>query len=333
MKHYFIRVERALLFLQRLKNSVMQVHTGFEYLKPVHPVVTTGVFDGVHSGHRALLDSLVRTAKQRQGESVVVTFDPPPRLVLSRDKNEIFFLSTPDEKRKIIEETGIDHLLILKFTETLRDMSAHEFIAEILVGKIGTEHLIVGYDHHFGKKRSGDFDSIKKYAAESGFTVQKIGEVFLGTDKISSTTIRRALLEGNPGKAEKMLGYPYSLGGIVIKGKGIGRSLGFPTANLKPSYRYKLIPADGVYAVTIDIEGVPLKGILSIGYNPTVNRDNSERSVEVNIFDFEYDIYGREIRVFFRHWLRPEKRFDNIKDLTDQMKKDKQVAMNLLSKF
>jgi len=333
MKHYFIPVERALLFLQRLKNSVMQVHTGFENLKPVRPVVTTGVFDGVHSGHRALLDSLVRTAKQRQGESVVVTFDPPPRLVLSHDKNEIFFLSTPDEKKKIIEETGIDHLLILKFTETLRDMSARELIAEILAGKIGTEHLIVGYDHHFGKKRSGDFDSIKKYAAESGFSVEKIGEVFLGTDKISSTTIRRALLEGNPGKAEKMLGYPYSLGGIVVKGKGIGRRLGFPTANLKPTYRYKLIPADGVYAVTVDIDGFLSKGILSIGYNPTVNRDNSERSVEVNIFDFEDDIYGHEIRVFFRYWLRPEKRFDNITDLTDQMTKDKLVAMILLSKL
>jgi riboflavin kinase/FMN adenylyltransferase len=332
LNHYFILLYAPLLILQPINEAIMLVHTQLKSLKLVHPVVTTGVFDGVHLGHKALLGHLVKSAKKLNGESVVITFNPPPRLALAENRKNIYFLTTLEEKKRLIEETGVDHLLILNFTRKLGNMSAYDFIKEILAAKIGTEHLVIGYDHHFGKSRKGDYDSVKEYADEFGFGVEKIGEIVSGGEIISSTSIRDALLSGNPDLANKMLGYCYSIGGTVISGKGIGKNIGFPTANIKPGDKNKLIPADGVYAVTVGFEENCYNGVLSIGFNPTVNRDLSKRSIEVNIIDFDGDIYNREIRIYFRFRLRAEKRFDSVGDLVGQMKLDKQLAMKLLAK-
>jgi riboflavin kinase/FMN adenylyltransferase len=311
--------------------EIMIVHTGFKNLKLTHPVVTLGIFDGVHRGHKALLDYLVQCAKNVNGDSVVVTFNPHPRLLLSEKPKGFSYLTSLDEKKRLLEEAGIDNLIVIRFTKILSEMSAYDFVRKILVQKIGTEHLIVGYDHHFGKMREGNYDSVKECAKRFDFRVEQIKEVISDEEIISSTSIRDALLAGNPDIANKLLGYSYSIKGTIIRGKGIGRKIGFPTANIKPSDKYKLIPSNGVYAVMVRLDDRSFMGMLSIGYNPTVNKNPSKRSIEVNIFNFQDDIYGRGVKVFFMHRLRDEKRFESISDLTDQMKLDKQLTMKLLS--
>ena len=309
----------------------MKVHSGYENLDLAHPVVTLGIFDGVHRGHKALLDYLVQCAGRYKGESVVVTFEPHPRFVLSENRKGFSLLTTIEEKKRLLEGAGIDNLIIINFTMTLSNMDACDFVREILVKKIGTKHLIVGYDHHFGRLRMGDFKSVGECAKKYDFKVEQIKEVITEEGIVSSTSIRDALLAGQPEIAGKLLGYTYSVEGIVVRGKGVGRDLGFPTANIKPSDKYKLIPANGVYAVMVQLEDRLLRGMLSIGFNPTVQSHPCKRTIEVNILNFEEDIYGREIRVFFRHRLRDEKRFDSVASLTDQMKLDRQLAMKLLS--
>jgi riboflavin kinase/FMN adenylyltransferase len=309
----------------------MRVHTGYKNLDLAHPVVTLGIFDGVHQGHKALLYYLVRCAERSHGESVVVTFEPHPRLVLSENRKGFSLLTTIEEKKKLLEEAGIDNMIIMKFTKTLSKMDACDFVKEILVERIGTKHLIVGYDHHFGRLRMGNYKSVGECAKKYGFKVEQINEVISEEGIVSSTSIRDALLAGQPEIANELLGYTYSVKGTVVHGKGVGRDLGFPTANIKPSEKFKLIPADGVYAVMVQIEDRLLSGMLSIGFNPTVQRYPGKRTIEVNIFNFEEDIYGREISVFFRYRLRDEKHFDSVDNLTDRMKLDKQIALKLLS--
>lgn len=309
----------------------MKVHSGPEKLNLNNPVVTLGIFDGVHKGHRALLDYLVRSARERNGESVVITFNTHPRLILAENKRGISFLSTPDEKEKLLAETGADHLVILKFNRALAGMEACDFVEKVLVKKIGTKHLIIGYDHHFGKSREGNFNSVSECAEKFGFRVEQITQIVSENGIISSTVIRETLLGGNPGVAAKMLGYDYSLAGTIVRGKRLGRDIGFPTANIKPADSYKLIPGNGVYAVRVALEDKLFMGMLSIGLNPTVNMIPHVRSIEVNIFNFEGDIYGREIRVFFIERLRDEKRFDTIAELAEQMKIDRQMSLHILS--
>ncbi|NMC38717.1 MAG: bifunctional riboflavin kinase/FAD synthetase [Bacteroidales bacterium] len=309
----------------------MIVHSGLEKLNLNNPVVTLGIFDGVHKGHRALLDYLIGCARERQGESVVVTFNTHPRLILAENKRGISFLSTPDEKKRLFAETGLDHLIILRFDRSLAEMEACDFVEKVLVKKIGTKHLIIGYDHHFGKSRQGDFNSVSECAEKFGFGVEQITRVNSENGIVSSTVIREALLDGNPRIAAKMLGYDYSLSGTIVRGKRIGRDIGFPTANIKPADKYKLVPGNGVYAVKVAIDDHTFMGMLSIGSNPTVNKIPDIRSIEVNIFDFEGDLYDREIRVFFIERLRDEIRFDNLAKLAEQMKIDRLVAVRILS--
>jgi riboflavin kinase/FMN adenylyltransferase len=309
----------------------MIIHEGYENLNLVNPFVTVGVFDGVHLGHRALLDRLVSKALKSGGESVVVTFNPHPRLVLSERTEGIFFLSTLDEKKKLLAESRIDHLVILSFTRDLGNMEAVDFIREILVGRIGVNHLIVGYDNHFGKGKGGDFKKIYECAGLFDFTVEQEGGISSSEGIISSTAIRDALIAGRLEEANRWLGYDYSLTGTVIKGRKLGRSFGFPTANMEPSDIYKLIPADGVYAVNVLLNNERLPGMLSIGFNPTVNKNRGSRSIEAHIFDYNMDLYGSTISLIFRFRLRDEKKFDNVKQLSEQMKLDKQAAMRLLA--
>lgn len=308
----------------------MIIHEGYENLHLKNPVVTLGTFDGVHRGHRALLRSMVKTARRSKGESVAVTFDPHPRLVLSGKTDGLFFLTTLDEKKKLLKATGIDHLVIIEFNDYIRNMEACEFIRIILAGKIGIKHLIVGYDHHFGKGRAGDFVTIRECAEKYGFTVEKVKEVSAEKGPISSTSIREAILAGRLEEANDCLGYSYTLSGTVIEGRRLGRAIGFPTANIKPIDKYKLIPANGVYAVEVEFDGSSYPGMLSIGNNPTVNTDPAFRSIEVNIFGFDGILYGHEIRVVFKYRLREEIKFDTISQLTKQMEIDKERSLRLL---
>jgi riboflavin kinase/FMN adenylyltransferase len=301
----------------------MIIHEGYENLYLISPVVTLGIFDGVHRGHMALLNSLVSRARMAGGESVVVTFSPHPRLVLDRHNTNISFLTTMDEKKVLLEKANIDHLIVIEFTREFSEIPACDFVKDILVAKIGTRHLIIGYNHHFGRRGEGDFNTIKKCSEELDFVVEQVQGFHTEEGAISSTSIRDALLNGKLDEANKWLGYSYSLSGTVIEGKKIGKSIGFPTANIEPDSEYKLIPDNGVYAVEVKLDDTVYPGMMSIGSNPTVNTDISFRSIEVHILNFEGDIYGKRISVVFRKRLRDEKKFDNLKQLTEQMIQDK----------
>jgi riboflavin kinase / FMN adenylyltransferase len=309
----------------------MIIHEGYENLSLISPVVTLGIFDGVHRGHRALLDYLVTRAKESQRESVVVTFSPHPRLVLDKNISGLFFLTTIDEKKELLKKAGIDHLILIEFTREFSNISACDFIKDILVGKIGTKHLIIGYDHRFGRKGEGDFNTIKECAKNLDFSVEQVQGFQTAEGVISSSAIREALLAGQLDEANNWLGYSYSLTGTVIEGRRIGRGIGFPTANIKPVSDHKLIPQNGVYAVEVYLADIKYPGMMSIGTNPTVNSDPDFRSIEVHILGFEGNIYGHKITVEFIKKLRDEKKFENLQQLIDQMNSDKIETLHLLT--
>ncbi len=308
----------------------MIIHHGYDSLNISSPVVTIGIFDGVHRGHVALLQKLISRAGERNGESVVITFNPHPRLVLETRPGKLSFLSTIEEKETLLAKAGTDHLIILEFTAGFSRMKASDFVKNILIGKIGTSHLIVGHDHHFGHKGEGNFDNVKKSAGEIGFIVEQVDGLEADGAVISSSRIRDALLKGRPDEANRWLGYNYSLRGRVVEGRKIGRKIGFRTANIEPDDKYKLVPADGVYAVEVQTGGSLLPGMLSIGTNPTVNDDPAMRSIEVHIINFEEDIYGSELEIIFRYRLRDEIKFENTDQLARQMMIDRDDAIRML---
>jgi len=316
--------------LLRYSENTMTIYFGNDYPSLNNPFVTVGVFDGVHLGHRALLDKLVLKARRAGRESVVITFEPHPRLVLHGEKRNLSFLSTPEEKMELLGMSGIDHLIIMPFTNELAGMDAGQFISEILIRKIGAGYLLVGYDNHFGKGRAADFMSIRTHALKHGLETEQVEGIKGPEGFISSTTIRNALLSRRLDTANACLGYSYSLSGEVVSGRNLGHLLGFPTANIMPP-KNKLVPADGVYAVETVIGKDKYNGMLSIGVNPTVNKDPESRSVEVNIFGFDGNLYGQKIKVVFRYWLREERNFASAGQLSDQMKLDRIEALRLLT--
>ncbi len=308
----------------------MVIHNGYENISLGSPVVTLGIFDGVHRGHRALLEILVTRARESGAESVVITFTPHPRIVLEKGKSKLFFLTTMEEKISLLEKCGVDHLIVIAFDENFSKIEACDFLKNIIAGKIGAKHLIIGYNHHFGKSGEGDFSTIKECADPHDFVVEQVQGFHTEEGSISSSSIREALLSGRLDEANRWLGYPYSLSGIVEEGRKLGRVMGFPTANIRPDI-YKLVPSNGVYAVEVLLRENRYKGVLSIGTNPTVNTDGRPRSVEVYIFDFENDIYGSPISVVFRKRLRDEIRFESTDDLVRQMTNDKLNALQTLA--
>jgi len=308
----------------------MVIHNGYENISLGSPVVTLGIFDGVHRGHRALLEILVTRARESGAESVVITFTPHPRIVLEKGKSKLFFLTTMEEKISLLEKCGVDHLIIIAFDENFSKIEACDFLKNIIAGKIGAKHLIIGYNHHFGKSGEGDFSTIKECADPHDFVVEQVQGFHTEEGSISSSSIREALLSGRLDEANRWLGYPYSLSGIVEDGRKLGRVMGFPTANIRPDI-HKLVPSNGVYAVEVLLGEDRYKGVLSIGTNPTVNTDGRPRSVEVYIFDFENDIYGSPISVVFRKRLRDEIRFESTDDLVRQMTNDKLNAQQTLA--
>jgi len=308
----------------------MKIHNGYENLHLRKPVVTLGTFDGVHLGHRLVLEKLKERAAESGRESVVITFYPHPRQVLAGSTIPIPLLTTPYEKAKLLEKSGIDHLVVINFDHEFSNKEACRFVEEVLVEKIGSSHLIVGFNHRFGKKGEGNFITVRECAEKLNLTVEMIDPLISGGHIVSSSGIRDALSGGLTSLANDMLGYPYSIEGEVVEGKKLGRKLGFPTANIKPRNPEKLIPGDGVYAVEVLIGNEKYKGVMSIGYNPTIENDKAERTIEVNIFDFYREVYGSEVTIIFRHRLRDEMKFENLETLADQIALDKKRAIDLL---
>lgn len=305
-------------------------HQSLSFPRPNQPVVTTGTFDGVHLGHKTILNRLIESARQIQGESVVITFDPHPRQVLYPNDHSLKLLQSIDEKAARLEALGVDHLLVIKFDKAFSELSSDEFIRTVLLDAIGTKKLVVGYDHHFGKNREGSFESLRKQGMIHGFSVEEIPAHDIDQVSVSSTAIRKALTLGEIKTANSYLGYPYSLSGEVVRGNQMGRQLGFPTANLMISSSLKLIPASGVYAVTVEIQNRTYQGMLNIGYRPTLTEDKI-LTCEVHVLDFSSDIYGETVRVQFIDRLRDEKRFSGKDELIQQLNTDKIQAAQLLN--
>ena len=292
-------------------------------------MVTTGVFDGVHLGHKVIVSSLIAAAKNNNGVSLLVTFDPHPRFVL-QENCDLKLINTLDEKIYLLEKSGIDYLLIIPFTKEFSNISSLEFVKDILVNQLKTKKLIIGYDHHFGKNREGSFEHLKQFGPIYGFDVQEIPVQDVNNINVSSTKIRMALEEGNLSLAKQLLGYSYFLSGEVVKGNQNGQKIGFPTANISLINEVKIIPKNGVYAVNVIAKGKEYQGMLNIGYRPTV-LGNNLLSVEVNLFNFSENLYGDKIKVEFIKRIREEIKFESLESLKFQLQKDKEMCLGILN--
>lgn len=295
-------------------------------------VVTIGTFDGVHLGHRQILAQMRQEATRIGGETVIITFHPHPRKIISSVPGDIRLLNTLDEKIKLLNEAGIDHLVVVAFDHVFANQTAEEYVNDFLYRNFKPHTVIIGYDHRFGKGREGDYHLMESYGKKLGFEVKEISEQVINEIVISSTKIRNALGEHDVDTANRFLGYSYFMEGTVVHGNQLGRTIGYPTANLHIASEEKLVPADGVYAVTVCTTGAPdqlYKGMMNIGVRPTV--DGTKRVIEVNIFDFDKDIYGQVLQVHFHHYLRGEIRFNGIEALKTQLGADKEMALQKLS--
>ncbi|MEJ1223147.1 bifunctional riboflavin kinase/FAD synthetase [Sediminicola sp. 1XM1-17] len=295
-----------------------------------HPTaITIGTFDGVHIGHRKILERLINNAKLLDLKSTVLTFFPHPRMVLQQQA-DIKLLNTIEEKAKILRETGLDNLIIHPFTKEFSRLSATEFVQDILVDSLGTKKIIIGYDHRFGRNRNANITDLIEFGKSMGFDVEEIPAQEIDDVSVSSTKIRTALLEGDIETANNYLGYPYMLTGTVSKGKGLGRQINFPTANLHIPEEYKLIPKKGVYVVKSTIEGQTVFGMMNIGYNPTVS--GTEKSIETHFFDFENNLYDKKIQIDILERIRDEHKFDTLEELKAQLLADKKTSLAIISK-
>ena len=311
----------------------MQVHHNIDQLPGFrNPVVTIGTFDGVHLGHQQIIHQLTTEAKACSGESVIITFHPHPRKVVKADQHSISLLNTLEEKITLLETYGVDHLVIVPFTDSFSKMSAHDYVSKFLVANIHPYVLIIGYDHRFGNDRKGNYELLEEMGPEFGFLVKEIPEHVINSITVSSTNIRKALLAGKLALANENLGYPYLLTGMVVDGDKRGRTIGFPTANLDIPDKDKLIPSNGVYAVKAVIGQRPAihDGMMNIGIRPTIG--GLKRMIEVNLFDFTEDIYGEVMKVSLYHYVRGEKKFSSLDELKDQISRDKLIISSLLVK-
>jgi riboflavin kinase/FMN adenylyltransferase len=313
-------------------------HNLSDFKKLDNAIVTIGTFDGVHFGHQKIIKQLVEKAKSDKGESVILTFFPHPRMIIDPENQELKMINTINEKAEILKGLGVDHLIITPFTRDFSNQLPEDYIKNTLVNNIGTKHIIIGYDHRFGKDRSGNLSDLKAAGLHYGFSVEEIMEQDIHDVAVSSTKIRQALLAGDVSLANDYLGYPFSIFGRVIKGDKIGRTIGFPTANIFIEETYKLIPGDGIYAVTVEMESEvpnpkpstlnlqPYKGMAYIGQRPTIN--GMTRNIEVNIFDFNQEIYGQDIKMNFLKFLRHDVKFTGLEALTVQLQKDKEATLD-----
>ncbi|HEX6982174.1 MAG TPA: bifunctional riboflavin kinase/FAD synthetase [Balneolaceae bacterium] len=298
--------------------------------RKVNSVVTVGTFDGVHAGHRAIMDTVAQKAKERDARSVIVTFDPHPRDIISPGDAGIKLLTTLQERAEILEELGIDLLVVIPFDRDFSLLSSEEFIRDIIYKKIGVSEFVIGYDHHFGRNREGTIETIEKLAKELGFDSYVVSKREVGAKTVSSTAIRKAISEeGNVEQAAEFLQRPYRLNGTVIHGDKRGKKIGFPTANIKPEHSKKIIPKDGVYAVKVRIGDDWHNGMMNIGHRPTF--DGKVQTLEVHLFDFDEDIYGEEVQVRFFNRIRGEQKFDGADALKEQLGSDERRTRELLA--
>lgn len=318
------------LIWRRLSETTMKVIDHIAtFEKPNFSVVTIGTFDGVHIGHQTILKQLVNDAHSHEGKSLLITFWPHPRFILKKDADKLKLLSTFDEKVELVKEIGVDYILKIAFTPEFAQLSADDFVRKVLVEQVGTKKLFIGYDHHFGNNREGNIDFLHANAHRYGFDVAEISRQDIDDIGVSSTKIRKALEAGEIHLANALLGRNYSITGEVVDGNKRGRSIGFPTANIQINESYKLLPADGAYAIKAVVKGETYGGMLNIGFKPTV--DGTQRTIEAHLFNFDQDIYHKEITVEFVRLLRKEMKFKNVDELKNQLHKDQEKALTILS--
>jgi riboflavin kinase/FMN adenylyltransferase len=309
----------------------VKIYRNINNFKASNPVVTIGTFDGVHLGHQKVIQRLKEYALKYNGESVIFTFYPHPRLVTAPEEGNLRLLTTLEEKTALFEKSGIDHLIVYPFTRSFSQLGYKDFVEKILVEKMNTRCLVVGYDHRFGKNREGGFEYLKECARKHEFDIEKLDALLVDESNVSSTKIRQSLEAGNIERANRYLGYRFTLHGTVVEGQRVGRKIGFPTANIEASDVHKIIPGYGVYAVEIKLDGKNYKGMLNIGTRPTFNNNADNRSIEVHIFNFSGDIYNKEITLTFIGKIRDEQKFSGPEALVEQLKKDKESAQRILT--
>lgn len=318
----------------------MKIYRSLDDFVPLdNAVVTIGTFDGVHVGHQKILSTLCESARAISGESVLLTFFPHPRMILHPEDDSLRLISDISEKVQLLADAGIDHLIITPFTRDFSNQTPEEYIREVLVSRIGTKKIVIGYDHCFGKDRKGSMKDLLEHAEIYGYAVEQIPEQDINDVAVSSTKIREALIKGDISTANRYLGYPFQLTGKVVRGNQLGRNIGYPTANLQVAESHKLIPAYGIYAVEATIIEpleiktglyIPpkvdrvLRGMGYIGTRPTV--DGVGRSIEINLFDFDGDIYGKSLRVKFLHFIRHDQWFENLDELIKQISVDEKAV-------
>jgi riboflavin kinase / FMN adenylyltransferase len=308
----------------------MKIYHGIDDFATLsNAVVTSGTFDGVHVGHQKILARLREIANRSKGETVVITFWPHPRLVLHPEDDTLKLLNTFEEKAELLKDQGIQHLIRIPFTKEFSQLTSEQFIKQILVERIGTRKLVIGYDHHFGKNREGSFEQLKQNAPTYGFEVEEIPQQEIDHIAVSSTKIRKALEEGDIETATHFLGRPYSLTGRVVAGNKLGRLLGFPTANIEMETKYKLVPKDGIYAATVTHGQKKFQGMLYIGNRPVIK--GTKQSIEVNIFDFSKDIYGEDLTIHVHTYVRPDMDLSDLEQLKKQLKLDEEAARKILN--
>lgn len=307
----------------------MNIYHNINEFTPVkNAVVTIGTFDGVHLGHRKIISRIRELAEECNGETVILTFFPHPRMIIHPEDESLKLINTIHEKADLLQELGVDHLIITPFSRDFSNQTAEDYIRDVLVRTIGTKKIVIGYDHRFGKDRLGGLNDLLKWAPVYSYEVIEIPEQDINDVAVSSTRIRNALLQGNIQLANVFLGYPFFISGKVGRGDKIGRQIGYPTANIIIEETYKLIPCDGIYSAKVIVKGETHKGMAYIGTRPTIN--GITRNIEVNIFDFNADIYGDDIRMEFYHFVRGDIKFTGLDELIVQLAKDKENVLELM---
>lgn len=310
----------------------MKVYTNIDdYQNVNNPVATIGTFDGVHVGHQKIIQRLKEIAKQENGEVVLLTFFPHPRMVLQPENRDLRLINTQEEKIELLERAGVDHLIIYPFTKEFSRLTSVEYVRDILVNQLGVKKLVIGYDHHFGRNREGNFELLVELSELYGFDVEEISAQDIEDVNVSSTKVRKALYDGDLETVSKYLGHEFTLTGTVVEGRKMGTDLGYPTANISVPEFYKIIPADGVYAVKVLVQGKEYRGMLNIGLNPTVVEEG-QRTIEVNIFDFDQNIYGEKATLIFVERLRGEEKFEDLEALRQQIAQDKIDTLEVFAK-
>lgn len=307
----------------------MEIYRSIEAVRALgRPVVTLGTFDGVHLGHLSILDKLKEIASGLNAQTLIITFDPHPRLVLQQDNKSLRFITSLQERIERLRLAGIDNLLILPFTTSLAALSSEGFVRKYIKGALNARAVVVGYDHHFGRRAEGNFHTLEELGRELDFSVHRVEAFYVGGEPVSSSRIRDCVSVGDVSEARQLLGYPYFVFGKVVEGNKVGRKIGFPTANIAPDDPHKLLPTMGVYAGTALVGGKRYKGMVNVGIRPTLNMD--DLTIEMHLFDFNEDIYGMDIRICLQAWIREEIQFRGVEELSKQLSKDKITALSLL---